>query len=178
MTEKEFAKIAAALGSAYGEKKYIQSKQDADLWYAMLKDLDYTDCLVAVQTIIATSRWHPTISEIRERAAEVRKEPALDWSEAWGAVQYVIHRYGMYRQEEALEALDDRTSRCVRLLGYQTLCTSGNPEADRANFRTMYQAMDVRDKQDAQIPQAVKRAVIGRREAAQIEETKKLEGKE
>lgn len=169
MSRQEFAVIAAALGSAYGEKRYMQSKQDADLWYSMLKDIDYAVCETAVRQLIATVKFHPTIAEIREKAAMLKTDTIRDWSEAWGSVVYAIRRYGMYREQEAVEGLDSLTAKCVRYLGYQNLCLSESPETDRANFRMMYQNLAKREQEDRQLPEAVKRAALGLREPAGIE---------
>ena len=170
MDKKEFAQIAAALGSAYGDKKYLQTAEDVSLWYSMLRDLDYTCCRAAVQQIIATSRFHPTIAEIREKASAVRQPQTLGWSEAWGSVVYAIRRYGMYREQEALEGLDSLTRRCVGYLGYQNLCLSESMETDRANFRMMYHNLLKREQEERQIPESVKQAMLGIRNGMGIED--------
>ena len=177
MDKKEFAQIAAALGSAYGDKKYLQTAEDVSLWYSMLRDLDYTCCRAAVQQIIATSRFHPTIAEIREKASAVRQPQTLDWSEAWGSVVYAIRRYGMYREQEAMEGMDSLTRRCVGYLGYRNLCLSESPETDRANFRMMYQNIARREQEERQIPEAVKQAMLGIRDSMGIEKKEGQDGR-
>lgn len=171
MDKKQFAQIAAALGAAYGDRKYMQSNEDIDLWFGMLKDLSYDGCRNAVQQLIATSKFHPTIAEIREKASMVTALPIADWGEAWGAVLYAIRRFGMYREMEALEGLDELTRKCVECIGYQNLCLSENTETDRANFRMIYQQMAKREQENRQIPEAVRRSQLElRREAIGIGE--------
>lgn len=171
MDKKQFAQIAAALGAAYGDRKYMQSNEDIELWFGMLKDLDYNSCRNAVQQLIATSKFHPSIAEIREKSVSITALPIAGWGEAWGAVLYAIRRFGMYREMEALEGLDELTRKCVESLGYQNLCLSENTETDRANFRMIYQEMAKCEREKRQIPEAVKRSQLEMmREAIGIEE--------
>jgi hypothetical protein len=91
-----------------------------------------------------------------------------DWGDAWEEVLKAINYYGSYREEDALNSLDDTTRKVVKRLGFRNICMSENIEADRANFRMIYTNQMERDKQAAQLPESLKQLMGG--------VTKKIEG--
>jgi len=156
MKKDEFATIASALRRAYGKDKIMPDEEALDVWYGMLKDLDYTACRNAVQELIATLKFAPSIAEIRERASQRLCTPIVDWGEAWGNVLLAIRHYGYPREIEAMATLDGMTRKCVERLGYQKLCMSENTETDRANFRMIYKQLADRQAAENCIPIAVR----------------------
>ena len=81
----------------------------------------------------------------------------------------------MYREQEALEQLDEITQKCVRRLGFQSLCTSENETADRANFRMIYEQEQRSQMTFRQLPPALQEQ---KRKLQQLtaETVKRLEG--
>ena len=159
MTFEEFAKVSAALQEAYPREKILQTQTAIEFWFRQLQDIPYQDMVLAVNTWVETSRWSPTIADLREKAAEVRLGDVPDWSEAWERVLYVIRRYGPYRQQEAMAALDETTRTVVRRLGFMALCASENTAADRANFRQIYSTLADRTRKHDQLSGPVRRAL-------------------
>lgn len=105
------------------------------LWVRMLSDLDGTAVAAAMDSLFATSKFPPTIAEIREMAAGFSHGQIRDGGEAWGDVGRAIRKIGRYRDPE----FDDEiTARCVRALGWVNLCDSENSVADRARFIELY----------------------------------------
>ena len=83
MTRLEFSKIASAIKCAYPSANVLPDTNAINLWYTMLEDLDYGVCQNAVMQIISTSKYPPTIAEIREKSAGLTSKPIMDWGEAW-----------------------------------------------------------------------------------------------
>ena len=136
MEKVEFLKIAEAIKTAYPKENLIPNKEAMQLWYAMLKDLDYKTVQAAVKAYIATKRFPPTIADIRTMA----QPPKTDWSDAWGEVQSAIRLFGWARPKEALESMSPKTREIVKRFGWQEICTSENVGVLRGQFRAAYEA--------------------------------------
>lgn len=136
MERVEFLKIAEAIKTAYPKENLIPNKAAMQLWFAMLKDLDYKAVQVAVKAYIATKRFPPTIADIRLMA----QPPKTDWSDAWGEIERAIRQFGWARPKEALESMSPKTREIVKRFGWQEICTSENTGVLRGQFRAAYEA--------------------------------------
>lgn len=148
-TYEQFKVLVKGLKSAYTQPTFLPDGASIKVWYAFLKDIPYDVLEQGIYRYILTNKFPPSIADIREVCTTDTSLP--DWSEAWEQAQRVIKRYGYYREREALEQLDEQTRKCVRRLGYKNLCMSENSVADRANFRTIYEAEQKRQKERAVI---------------------------
>lgn len=156
MTKQEFSLFAAALRTYYPKEKILPNEQAMQLWYTQLQDLDYKLAVLVLNKWVATNKWSPSIADIREQAAEANKGQSKDWGEAWHDVLLSIGKYGSYQEQAALESFDELTRQAVKRLGYRNICLSEDINVDRANFRMIYEQLEQRQKQDAQIPSKLK----------------------
>lgn len=175
MTVQEFGTIAAAIKAAWPNANIMPDKQSKDIWYTMLHDIEYPVCLNAIKQLMSTSKFAPSIAEIRERCAGVCHE-TRDWGAAWDEVLRAVRFYGMYQEEAALQNMSEDTRACVRRIGFQNICLSENITADRANFRMIYEAMSREKKEMLQLPEKV-RSEQERFRALATETVKQLEKK-
>ncbi|MBR9938953.1 hypothetical protein KE540_01385 [Lachnospiraceae bacterium Marseille-Q4251] len=175
MTTQEFATISAAIRAAWPSANIMPDRQSKEVWWTMLADLDYKPCLMALKEHMSTCKFPPSIAELREKTAGMTQAPVRDWGEAWEDVKMAIRFKGMYREQEALEQLDEITQKCVRRLGFQSLCTSENETADRANFRMIYEQEQRSQMTFRQLPPALQEQ---KRKLQQLtaETVKRLEG--
>lgn len=156
MNTMEFSTIASAIQAAYPNHTVMPDRQSKEVWYTMLNDLEYKVCLTAIKQIISTSKFPPSIADIREKCTTLTCIQVKDWGDAWQDVLDAIRFSGMYQENEAIARLDDMTAKCVKRLGYQNLCTSENIVADRANFRMIYEQEAKRTNTYNQLQQNVK----------------------
>lgn len=155
MTDQEFETLALAIKAAYPNSNVLPDKYAMKTWYRALCDLDYHVAENAVWEHISTSVFPPSIAEIREKCT-ARLSPMLtEWGEAWEEVLQAIRKYGSYREEEAVASLSRLTAVAVRRMGFQNLCQSDNPVADRAHFQRMYDGMVKEEKRRTQLPEFV-----------------------
>ena len=131
----------------------------ADTWTVMLSDTSLEIATLALQRLIATSKFPPTIAELRESISAVRNPQLPDSGEAWGEVLEAIRLYGYYRPEEALSSLREPVREAVRRMGWRDLCMSENGMADRAHFLRIYETMEKRINEDRQLPTMLKSAI-------------------
>lgn len=168
MDKKEFATFAAALRTYFPRETILPNQQAMELWYMELQDLSYNVAMMALREHVHTSKWSPSISELRERAATIRDGETPDWGEAWATVQQAIRRKGMYRESEALEGMDEVTRATVERLGFQSLCLSENAVADRARFKDIYEQVAQRKKRENQLPESLRLGIKNERAAHAI----------
>ena len=74
VTVQEFGTIAAAIKAAWPNANIMPDNKSKDIWYTMLHDIEYPICLNAIKQLMSTSKFAPSIAEIRERCAGVCHE--------------------------------------------------------------------------------------------------------
>lgn len=148
MTPNESAKLVAMVLGAFPRgipQNPELARKTAEVYKRMLLDLDYEVAERAVARLIATSRFLPTVSEIRAAAVDVTQGAVRQGGEAWGDVNMAIRRFGRYREP----VFDDPiVAECVKQLGWQSLCNSTNDVADRARFIELYDGLAERVRRD------------------------------
>lgn len=157
MTKREFGLFAAAIRTYYPRENILPNEQAHDLWFRQLQDVPYPVAEAVLAKWVATNKWSPAISDIRDGMAEIQNGgPADDWGEAWDQAMTAIRRFGSYDEEGALASLPPLTRETVRRLGYKSLCWSENQVADRANFRQVYEILSKRKVETDKIPLPVR----------------------
>ena len=156
MTKEEFAVIAKAIKTLFPKESVFPNNESLTIWYSLLKDIDYQTATASVQKYALTNKFPPTVADIRELAVGIEHGTDDRWSKGFESAAKAIRKYGMYREREALDSLDDVTAEVVRRLGYKELCVSENQMADRGNFRMVYEQL-AKDKADNdRLPDALK----------------------
>jgi hypothetical protein len=161
MTKEEFGKLAMFLKAAYEKDKFLASRESAEVWYALLKDIPYQVAQEAVMRHVRTCKFPPAPSEIIEQAVNAIEPEKELWSCAWESVQKAIQHYGTWGEPQALAMLEPLSRTIVKRLGYKNLCLSDNPTADRANFRTAYEQEQKREHEKALQPQGFRDLLAG-----------------
>lgn len=156
MNKKEFSIFASALRTYYPKEKLLPNEQAMELWYNQLKDIPYNVASATLEKWVAIEKWSPSIADLRKTAVEIVNGTTYDWGEGWGQVEKAIRKYGMYNEAEALESMDDITRQTVKRLGFINICMSDNYQADRANFRMIYEQLAETKEKDSQVPTRLK----------------------
>lgn len=142
MTREEFLQGITFLNIAY--QKDMTQDQVA-VWYSFFENDSIDVFQKAIKTVCATSRFFPSIAEIKAAMAESDLN-RLSSDQAWNNVQYAISRYGYYQPEKAMESLTPEEQATVKSLGgFQKLCQQENNEWLRKDFCKIYDDMKGRD---------------------------------
>lgn len=142
MTEVEAAKVVAILSASFPDSKWGEATCRA--YESALADLDFELASDAVRRIVATSKFRPSISEIREAAAVVAVGERRAGADAWGDVVKAVRYVGSYG---APKFDDPLTARAVEALGWRNLCLGDSSEAsDRARFCEVYDALSASER--------------------------------
>lgn len=145
MTKIEVAKLVAIVLGAW-PSAHVTSKTST-VYESALADLEYVTAQLAIDRLIKTARFLPSIAEIREMELEVRMGPQRLGGEAWGDVVAAIRRIGAYHPPPIFE--DPCVAECVRLMSWRALCLGENEAADRARFVELYNGLQKRARLDA-----------------------------
>jgi len=120
LSRKTFAAGIALLASVYEKLERITSdKFLSEQWYKMLSDLTDAQFKYAIEVIVKTQKFAPTISEIREKAVEYNHQSDLTPEEAWAIVYTDIHAKGYYNEPHYE---DWKLEAAKNAIGWQTLC--------------------------------------------------------
>lgn len=146
MRASETAKLVAVMSEAFPQSP--MGLGTSEVYETMLRDIDFDHGMLAVQRLIATSKWMPQVSEIRAMVADIKYGPARSGVEAWGVVCEAIRRVGQYRPAPRFK--DEKVGECVRRMGWLSLCLCTNEPADRARFVEIYEDLQRKERADLQ----------------------------
>jgi len=160
VTETEAQKVVTLLITAFPSMMArLDTNQQAEtrrVYRLMIVDLDHAIAEKAVRGLIATSKYLPTIAEVREACMIVKYGRRRPGGDAWGDVIKAMKRYGYTRSPGTDFQFDDPlVARAVSALGWSDLCGSGNVVADRARFIELYDHLAGNTRSDAQVSPGV-----------------------
>jgi hypothetical protein len=136
MKRSEAAEIVMLLLGAYPQAKTTAST--SQVYETMLSDLDVGSARAAVTRLIATSRFMPTVAEIRAAAADIERGPVRSGAEAWLDVLDQIRREGYCGTPLFDDAI---VASLIERWGWTRMCLEGNVDADRARFIEAYDSL-------------------------------------
>ena len=143
MSRQEILALVALASSSYPSMQSRDPRPIVAAWSVMLADLDATVAKAAIIKVCRESQFFPSVAQIVAAARELdsRSEKLPTAAEAWEEVSRLIQLVGPYR---APQYSCDLVRRATRAIGWLQLCLGDNPEADRAHFLKIYDALRVR----------------------------------
>ena len=103
MVDKEKFKILLkAMKAVYTKPEFLPDQDAYNVWYAMLKDLDYEVLTSSIQHHMMTSPYPPTIADIRSGAVKFMpgNAHAMTEMEAWNRARKAIGNSNYHAAEE------------------------------------------------------------------------------
>lgn len=151
MTEPEVQKLVcvliAAFPSAMAKVDDEHQRNTMAIYRRMLADLDYLVANAAVERLLATCRFMPAVSEIRDACLSLTQGEVRAGGDAWGSVLKAIAEQGAHRTPGAdFQFRDPVVLLCVKALGWRELCLSENQVADRARFIELYEQLAAKQR--------------------------------
>ena len=164
MTAAEALALVKRLMAAY--PRTPMPPETVQVYCEMMADMPHGAAKRAVLAVCASSKWLPTIAEIRAHAAAETLEALPEPAEAWGEVLRQVRQCGRYRQPSwSSSELAD----AVAAIGWEAICMSRVDDAAiRAQFREAYAAGLRRAETAARLPAAALTA-RGRERKARLE---------
>ena len=159
MTRDEFKVLVKGMKAVYAQPTFIPDQDAFNMWFALVGDLPYEVCNVAIQKYMLTNKFPPTVAEIREMATKIVSGDELTWGESWERALNAVRKYGSYNKGAALNSLDPLTRKCVECVGYMELCLSENIMVERAHFQKIFETYSKREQTEKMMPLALQSAI-------------------
>lgn len=166
MTKADAAKLVAIVVTAY--PNYDKFRDEAavtatvNLWASMFQSDDGRIVALALNKHIATSKWPPSVAEIRELMLELMHPDLIEPDRAWLAVSDLLYTTGEHNHGDLYLQLPPLAVRAVEAIGYYNLYEmhrscyrGGKPGMDRVAFMDIYKPMYEREKQRAMTPEGL-----------------------
>ena len=119
MTKEEFLKGITLLTTAYNKEFTVEQ---IEVWYSMLHEYSVSQFSKAIQDLIKTEEYLPSIAHITKAIAKQKTSNLPEAEDEWQDVLRSVSMFGSYRQEEALKYLKPYTSKITQYIGYQRIC--------------------------------------------------------
>lgn len=141
--------ILKAISAAYPSFELTEDR--VSVYGKLLADIPATALAAAIQQHIATSKYPPTIAELREAASVVTCAQLPTVADAWDEVMTAIKTRGSWH--EPVFSHDLITKTVAGMGGWQVMCTMPVDETAtwRAQFRDMFNAYASRAEADARL---------------------------
>lgn len=155
MKQETIIKAITLLKTNYQNALKDYTKEEMQLmistWLDFFKDTSINDFELAIKNIINKSDFFPTISQIKKEIANCKVNTLPSAEDEWEEVIRTIHKFGSYRQQEAMEHLKDYTAYILRHIGYQNICMSEDNIWNKKEFIAEYNQMKDKEKELIQI---------------------------
>lgn len=160
MTVDEFARLADAIKTYFPRDNMLPTDIAMELWYDMLKDMDYQSAYIGLKNHVATSKFAPTIADIRNGAV-ISQPQELNEMEAWSLVSKAIRNSG-YNSVEEFAKLPPLVQKAVGLpsqLRTWALDENYNEEVVSSNFIKCYRNELAKQRELQKMPQNVRNLI-------------------
>jgi hypothetical protein len=154
MKHEEAAKIVAVLFASYPQSKF--DRDNAKAYVDGIADLEASATGTAVQRLIRTNKFLPSIAEIREAATAQRHGPVRTGEEAYAELLAAVLRHGpdygpidTHRRRRDPLFADPIIARCIGVWGsWNDLCDSQRDDpGGRARFIELFNELTGRERQ-------------------------------
>lgn len=164
MTRPEVAQLIALAVANFPANQKLDMTTTASLWLGALGDIPYPVAERALLMVLSTSRFWPTVADLREAALKLAPPTALPSPDAaWEELLRNIRRYGYMKLPEWSHPAIGRAADAL-YGGWAHLCQSMTVEStmpDRAHFLKIYDAQTKAEREAALLPLSVREAMPG-----------------
>ncbi len=167
-TKNDVERVIAMLSLAYPNyengKTPAQISATIDLYHRFLRDVETPILEAATMQHIASSKWFPSVYELREAALSITHHGESSAEEAWLEVKDTIRRVGYYGVPQFS---DPKVARSVEAIGWRELCLTPieTEGVTRAHFMRIYDSFKNRERSNhlmlPEIRQSLERKKIG-----------------
>lgn len=147
MTKAEALQCVTILAGAFPRPEMTEAT--VRIYVECLLEHDARTVQTAIRRLVVTSRFLPTIAEIREA---VTANATPEWptpGDAWARVMHLVRKIGSYGTLPSATPFDRMVKRCIEGIGgWSYLCDeTKNIMADRAHFLRVYEQNVARERQ-------------------------------
>lgn len=158
MTFKEFGQLADAIKTYFPRDNMLPTAEAMELWFDMLKDLDYQFASYGLKKYVSLNKFPPAISDIREHAESIREPGELNEMEAWALVRNAVAN-STYNSVEEFAKLPPLVQKAVGLPGQLRIWAMDEDYSEAvtsSNFIKTYRVVCARQEENKKIPANVR----------------------
>ncbi len=150
-TKNDVERIIAMLSLAYPSYESHKTPQQIcatiDLYHRFLRDVETPILEAAAMQHITSSKWFPSVYELREAALSLVNHGESSAEEAWLEVKKTISRVGYYGVPQFSDA---KILRAVEAIGWRELCLTPieTEGVTRAHFMRIYDSLKNRQRME------------------------------
>lgn len=161
MTKLEAIKFVAKLTvyyPVYKDFKETKLKMLGESWQELTEDINIEDMLICLKRHVATNKWPPTISDIRNEYMQIKHTEPLDDGEAWKmAKKYQRRNYfgpGVKVNIDEIDNSDipEEIQKATKSIGFEAMMLSENEDVLRSNFMNIYKIIKNRAIKEKVLP--------------------------
>lgn len=159
-SEKQVRGLLRAISGAYPMFELTDDR--VSIYVKLLADLDAEALIAATQQHIATSKFPPTVAELREGCTALTRPALPAWADAWDEVLTAIRAVGGYGTPAFSHPLIEQT--VAGMGGWKVMCGMeiGETATWRAQFRDVYSAYASRAGREAALLPAARALAVER----------------
>ena len=178
MTKTEFIPLVKGLKAVYADPAFLPDSDAIMVWYSLLKDFDYKDTSRAIQEVMRTSKFKPTVADIIERIHGNVADKVMTEMEAWSLVRKAVSR-SIYGSAEEFEKLPPACQKAVgsaaNLRELAMMDEATVESVEQSHFVKSYRANTERAQREerATLPQHIQNL---QRLQSKAETTQRIEG--
>lgn len=132
-----------------------------ELWLEFFKNIPEADFNKAIRNIINKYDYFPTVSQIKKEIATDKVKDLPKAEDEWQEVIRIVHKYGTYRQKEAMEHLKPYTAYIVSHIDYQHICMSEDNTWNKKTFLEEYEQMKDKEIENLQLDNSNSLKMLG-----------------
>lgn len=160
MERKEFAIIAKTIRSVY--PNMLVDDDSKEVWFTFLKDMDYKEASAALARHICTSKFPPTIADLREQFVNNSNIGEMNGEQAWSIV-YKAMENSAYGYKEEFDKLPPLLQKCVgsaeNLHELALMDSDTVNSVEKSHFIRIYGVEQKRQKEFDSMPESVKQLI-------------------
>ena len=150
MTKENFIKGMTLLSVAYNKDF---KEDEISIWYQMLGDNTEEEFSRAIQELIKTEDYLPSIAKITKAIAKQKTRAFPNAEDEWQDVIRAVKQFGLWNEKGALESLKPYTRKIVEHIGFKRICMA-TPEDqvwNKKEFTGEYNSLKDKMVEDLQL---------------------------
>lgn len=159
MEKSEFLVLVKTMKAVH--PAMFPGNETVDIWYQMLKDLNYEDAADALGKHLSISPYPPTIADIRRN---IQVDDGMNGEQAWALVFKAIENSNYHSQEE-FDSLPKLVQKAVgspaNLRELALMPTDTVNSVEKSHFLRIYESEKKRKKETDAIPVAIRNRIQG-----------------
>lgn len=173
VTKEDFRLLVKGMKAVYTHPTFLPDTNAIQIWYDLLKDMDYKTLSCAIQTHMMTSSKQPTIADIRAAAVQFTSENELNAMEAWSIVRKAMGHalYPDDAKEEFLklpEIIQIAVGNPANLQEWAKMDIKTVESVEQSHFIRSYNAALIRGQQIQQMSHKMTKEIVSKEPAYKI----------